>query len=465
MTPMGAAADPSASPACPVTLGTLQLTGITSDQTQRRYHAVVESKAKGQLQLALAFIDSHSQRVTRATTTAFDPSTGDVELEVWSAQPLAAVRVERIMRAGVEDVSCDSAASIADADHAQSTITIFARDRDLAAGAVASLYVTRDSRLVNRATPDYPMLAANQGISGTTVVEVTIGPKGTLQRAIVYLTSDSPLLDDAALRAAKSSTFAEPQVNGQPVTRDYVIDYIFQFSDMHQTEPCGAAIGRFHLARDLPQLQATLFDISVLASDTNLASAEVGFYSGQARKGFGVSLPEVVFEAEDSSKALTPVTHASGDARILWMGPRINYADLQFVVGTDGNTRPCHLEAVHALDHDGKPINLGSEDPDPSPARAWLVLPARYERRPFPAYPPSEEAADHGGCADLLVHVDTEGSPDRIETISGSGQDALDQAAIHAASAGKYRLTVRSGVAQTQYYSARYCFSTTKSTP
>jgi TonB family protein len=52
---------------------------------------------------------------------------------------------------------------------------------------------------------------------------VTISPSGTLVAAKIYQSSGSPLLDNAALKAARASTFKPPSQQS-----DYLIDYVFQ---------------------------------------------------------------------------------------------------------------------------------------------------------------------------------------------------------------------------------------------
>jgi TonB family protein len=455
----GKAAD-LASPTCSVKLGAMQLTGITADQTQHRYQIGVDPHTKGSVRLQLALLDSRSRVASRATTGAFDAAGGSAVMEIWSPIPLAAVKVEGVMRAGADAIACDAGTSLADADHAAPTLTVFAHDRDLAAGARVSVSVVLDARMLTRPQPVYPEFAIQQGLFGDVVVLVTIGPKGALQNASVYRTSDNPLLDAAALQAAERSSFSAPMRNGDPTTADYLIVYLFRVQGMQITDPCGASIRGFHLAHVSDQLHGALFRISIDSSDSNISSAELGFYSSQSRNGVLLDLPQIVFEKPDSNAGLIPVADASKNAEVLWLGPPVNYAALQSVVALDGKSRPCHDPWVHALNGDGHAV-VASAAPDAEmgAAHAWLVLPARYDQRVVPAYPVVESDADHGGCADLIVHVRNDGSADRVEVVSGSGHDELDLTATAAATTSRYRATIRNGAAQTEYYSATYCFA------
>ena len=80
-----------------------------------------------------------------------------------------------------------------------------------------------DADFRNKVQPEYPELAKQQGIQGTAVVMVTISASGALVSAKIYQSSGNPLLDNAALRAARASTFKPPSLQS-----DYLIDYVFQ---------------------------------------------------------------------------------------------------------------------------------------------------------------------------------------------------------------------------------------------
>ena len=452
------AADP-VTPACPLTLESMQFTGITAAQTQRRYRVEVGSSSKGPLQLQLALVDSRSQVVARATTATFDPGSGRTVIEIWSPKPLAAVSIEGVTRTGAGTIACGSETSLVDADHADPTLTVFAHDRDLATGATVSVSVMVEARMLTRPQPDYPQFAVQQGTYGDVVVLVRVGPKGTAQDAIVYRTSDDASLDAAAVQAAKRASYSAPMRNGEPITADYLVVYLFRIQGMQANDPCGASIRGFHLTHAFDQLHGALFSILVASTDANISSADLGLYSSQTRNGVALVLPQIVFEKSDSS-GLTPAAEFSKSARVLWVGPPVNYAALQSVVGLDGNSRPCHDNGVHALYDDGHlVVATDPKDADMASAHAWLILPARYDQREVPAYPVAESDAGHGGCAELLIHVQDNGSADRVEVIRSSGENRLDRTAIAAAMASRYRSTTRNGAAQTEYYSSTYCFS------
>lgn len=88
--------------------------------------------------------------------------------------------------------------------------------------------VVVDAKFVSEVRPDYPEIAREQGASGTAVIYVTIGPKGSVISARVGQSTGNSLLDQSALRAARASSFAPPRIDGKPATETYRV--VYQFS-------------------------------------------------------------------------------------------------------------------------------------------------------------------------------------------------------------------------------------------
>lgn len=88
-----------------------------------------------------------------------------------------------------------------------------------------------DADFINRVQPDYPDMAKEENIQGDVTVRITIGTSGQVIAAVIQESSGNPLLDNAALKAARESTFKPPMVNGVPTQRDYLIIYTFSLSD------------------------------------------------------------------------------------------------------------------------------------------------------------------------------------------------------------------------------------------
>lgn len=83
------------------------------------------------------------------------------------------------------------------------------------------------ARFINRVEPVFPPEAMDQGVEGTVIVLITIGPDGVASDVRVWQSSGNAALDRAAIQAAQLSTYAPPEVNGQPATQTYRIIYTF----------------------------------------------------------------------------------------------------------------------------------------------------------------------------------------------------------------------------------------------
>ena len=75
--------------------------------------------------------------------------------------------------------------------------------------------------------PDYTDMDRERGAHGTSVVLVTIDPKGNVVSASIGSSSGYPGLDREAIVAARASTFVAPRINGHPATETYRVVYDF----------------------------------------------------------------------------------------------------------------------------------------------------------------------------------------------------------------------------------------------
>jgi protein TonB len=66
-------------------------------------------------------------------------------------------------------------------------------------------------------TPGYPRLAEQAGLEGLVWVKALVGSDGNVKDAVVYKTSGTPSLDEAALAAAPKCKFKPAIQNGRPV--------------------------------------------------------------------------------------------------------------------------------------------------------------------------------------------------------------------------------------------------------
>lgn len=85
----------------------------------------------------------------------------------------------------------------------------------------------RDPQPINKAPADYPDMARQQGASGEADVKVTLDPSGHVIAAVIAQSTHNPLLDSAAIAAAKQSSFSPQITNCKPVGGVYIFQVVF----------------------------------------------------------------------------------------------------------------------------------------------------------------------------------------------------------------------------------------------
>jgi TonB family protein len=75
--------------------------------------------------------------------------------------------------------------------------------------------------------PDTPAMATVMHLTGTTLVQVDLDPSGAITGTSVAKSSGTPLLDFAALKAARASTFRAEVRNCTAVAGSYLFEVQF----------------------------------------------------------------------------------------------------------------------------------------------------------------------------------------------------------------------------------------------
>jgi protein TonB len=84
------------------------------------------------------------------------------------------------------------------------------------------------AHVLTTATAETPEVAQEQGITGTTQVEVSIDPDGKITATSIYRSSGSQALDNAALAAARQSTYKADVRDCEAVAGSYLFTVVFQ---------------------------------------------------------------------------------------------------------------------------------------------------------------------------------------------------------------------------------------------
>jgi len=87
-----------------------------------------------------------------------------------------------------------------------------------------------DATFRHQVRPDYPEIARLGDEEGTVIIFVTVGADGEPSEARIESSSGSLAIDQAALTAAKASTYRPPEVDGKPAIVTYRVIYTFTLS-------------------------------------------------------------------------------------------------------------------------------------------------------------------------------------------------------------------------------------------
>jgi len=336
---------------------------------------------------------------------------------------------------------------------------------ELEAQKVGTVKVTLEGSIalrkkVKNPPPEYPKEALDDSVQGTVRVQVIVSKAGTVTGAKVDTSSGSKLLDNAALACVKS--------------------WVFGKSEKVDT---GVAVFQFIIGSQLPGIdEANLSGLESQkpALDLTGKSAEAkrtGFVKVGLRGPLAVRKkvknppPEYPKEALDDSvqgtvrvqvivsKAGT-VTGAkidtSSGSKLLdnaalacvksWVFGRADVVDtglvvFQFVIGSQlPQAGEIYTGGLQAPTPD---INIG-EAPRPLPAIAKVTTkvrkPAGVEIREKQelSYPKSAKEKWESGTVTLRVYLKKNGVLDRVEVVSSSGKEQLDNAAVNNVKSWRY---------------------------
>ena len=76
--------------------------------------------------------------------------------------------------------------------------------------------------------PEYPTIAKNEGIAGSTLVHVDLARSGAVTRATVAKSSGFVALDREALSSVRASKYEPQTVSCLPVAGEYLVEVTFE---------------------------------------------------------------------------------------------------------------------------------------------------------------------------------------------------------------------------------------------
>jgi len=109
-----------------------------------------------------------------------------------------------------------------------SAVVVATKGEVLAAAPAPVAEVFVPPSFLSRQEPAYPERARRAGVEGVVGVRIALAPDGSVRQVELTQSSGSRLLDEAALAAARTSTFAPASRNRTPVESEAVASYRFE---------------------------------------------------------------------------------------------------------------------------------------------------------------------------------------------------------------------------------------------
>ena len=107
-------------------------------------------------------------------------------------------------------------------------VAVATKGEVLAAAPAPTAEVFVPPSFLFRQEPAYPERARRSGAEGVVGVRIALAPDGSVRQVELTQSSGSRLLDEAALAAARASTFAPASRNRTPVESEAVASYRFE---------------------------------------------------------------------------------------------------------------------------------------------------------------------------------------------------------------------------------------------
>lgn len=104
--------------------------------------------------------------------------------------------------------------------------------------AEAPIIPSTPLRAVDTPPPDYPTEIGCDQIGGKVVLQLTVGAEGKPTRVAVLTSSNTPALDDAAIKGVQRWRFEAATRNGKPVATDIQVPVTFH-APASRPEHCG----------------------------------------------------------------------------------------------------------------------------------------------------------------------------------------------------------------------------------
>jgi TonB family protein len=315
-----------------------------------------------------------------------------------------------------------------------------------------------DARVVHLVRPDTTQVLA--GGSGLVTVRVRIDQTGRVASAIIRSTSWDDALDEAALEAARATTFTPATIDGKAVAREYLLTDNYGGSDVpaFRTPPdvyqpkrdCSLAVDSAVHTISGKLASPDWYEIHAESNRTDILSAQVEF--------------ETILGAQFSQSwehlALMPSAdepqRLETSAVLAWPGAPLGKIWISSYTLLDGSAKRCpdyYALAENSSDTSNPQTSV------PSLPHAMTLHTEAAADTSLPIYPAKQLQAGTTGKVDVYVAVDARGKPTYALTARPSGDVALDASALDAAKKSHFPASTSSESGDVRIFLVEYEFA------
>jgi TonB family protein len=241
--------------ACPLSIRDFSISAVGSTNHYVEYRIGVRTLSKVPMDAKFVTSDDEDGSSNPVSASKIDATTDAIVFE-WPSRKLKSVGVVAVEKNGTRN-ECDPTA----VTQLQSRAPLISGDgapnepgeEEMSASMLAELapmddaarmfvpgfddsamvpngmgYVLRDARMLKHVMPYFPEIARESGEQGDVLLAVVVGPGGAVLRTDVVKSDAGPMLNGAALSAARRTPYSQPLLSGAPSTRTYLIVMSFR---------------------------------------------------------------------------------------------------------------------------------------------------------------------------------------------------------------------------------------------
>lgn len=219
---------PASADPCPVTITTLNLIAHGSTRHFVEYQADLSTAEPGGYSFEILVIDGSPRGPGKVSASKIDfKKVGDQVTAsirfVWPTE-LSFVAINEAGRENSPAIHCSQIPNVPSSGALSADLF---DDTAMAPKRIAQATSFVNAAITRRVMPIYPVSDVRNGHEGVVVIRITIGADGKVLDARVQTKSQYEGLNQAALDAAKASSFSPALENGIPIATESIVEYRF----------------------------------------------------------------------------------------------------------------------------------------------------------------------------------------------------------------------------------------------